>query len=116
LTLGYDLPAKFVIHCVGPIWKGGNQGEPELLQSCYVTACRLAQEHQKINSIAFPSISTGVYAYPKEPAAEIALRVCRSYCESLEIVFCCFSKADLEIYSSLFPDLVQIDQNLETIP
>lgn len=72
ITLGYNLPAKFVIHVAGPVWRGGGHGEAELLYSCYANALRLAGEH-KLHTIAFPSISTGVYRYPLELAAPIAL-------------------------------------------
>jgi len=73
ITGGYRLPAKHVIHTVGPVWRGGTEGEPELLASCYRASLRLAAEHG-VRSIAFPAISCGVYGYPAEAAAEIAVR------------------------------------------
>src|SRR6059058_5918265 len=72
ITLGHRLPAKYVIHTVGPVWSGGQRGEPALLRSCYVNALRLAAE-RRLRSIAFPSISTGAYRYPVELAAKIAV-------------------------------------------
>ena len=82
ITRGYRLPAKYVIHTVGPVWRDGTHGEPELLASCYRNSLRLAAEHE-IHSIAFPAISCGVYGYPIEQAAEIAVRECAK-AESLE--------------------------------
>lgn len=73
ISLGYNLPARYVIHTVGPIWRGGKSGEPELLQSCYRNSLAIAENHQ-LKSIAFPSISTGVYGYPLELAIPIALK------------------------------------------
>lgn len=78
LTRAYDLPCRYVIHTVGPIWHGGQQKEAELLANCYRNTLMLALEHG-IHSVAFPSISTGVYAYPLEPAAKIAVRTVRQF-------------------------------------
>lgn len=75
ITPGFRLPAKYVIHTVGPVWQGGGSGEPELLASCYRESLRLAKQHG-VRSIAFPAISCGVYGYPREAAAEIAVREC----------------------------------------
>ena len=101
LTEGYDLPARFVIHAVGPVWRGGDHGEDELLASCYRTAMTLAEEH-RVNSIAFPSISTGVYGFPFERACGIALsEIFRALDEGSRVkqVYCvCFSDADVETY------------------
>jgi O-acetyl-ADP-ribose deacetylase (regulator of RNase III) len=101
LTKGYRLPAKYVIHAVGPVWCGGNSGEPALLTSCYRKSLHLAA-HQGSVSIAFPSISTGVYGYPKELAAPVAVGAVREVlleCPGIrEVIFCCFSKADLAVY------------------
>ncbi|MDH4247707.1 MAG: O-acetyl-ADP-ribose deacetylase [Deltaproteobacteria bacterium] len=76
LTRGYRLPARFVIHTVGPVWQGGEAGESELLAACYRNSLRIAAEHD-LRSVAFPAISTGIYGYPRELAAEIALREVR---------------------------------------
>jgi O-acetyl-ADP-ribose deacetylase (regulator of RNase III)/ADP-ribosylglycohydrolase len=104
LTKGYDLPAKHIIHTVGPVWNGGTKREPELLAACYRNSLQLAQAHQ-LKSIAFPCISTGIYGYPAAAAAAVAVNTCRDFLESsaasFEITFCCFSKHDLEIYNSL---------------
>jgi O-acetyl-ADP-ribose deacetylase (regulator of RNase III) len=104
LTQGYRLPAKFVIHTVGPVWHGGRQGEPDLLASCYRRSLEVAAAHG-IRSIAFPSISTGVYGYPFEQAAAIAVGTVRSALRELkgieEAVFCCFSGGDLAVYEKL---------------
>ena len=101
LTLGYRLPAKYVIHAVGPVWHGGTKREPELLASCYRRSLELAANHA-IVSLAFPSISTGVYGYPIELAATVAVSTVRSSLRSLatieEVVFCCFSPGDLAVY------------------
>jgi len=104
ITAGYRLPAKHVIHTVGPVWSGGRRREPELLRGCYVNSLRLAAEHG-LASIAFPSISTGAYGYPIEQAAGIAVDTVREVLRgptSLELVrFVCFSAADLEVYRRL---------------
>ena len=104
LTRGYRLPAKYVIHTVGPVWSGGKRREPELLRACYVNSLKLANEHG-IKSVAFPSISTGAYRYPIEQAARIAVGTVRealSETTSVELVrFVCFSKADLEVYRAI---------------
>jgi len=104
LTRGYRLPAKFVIHTVGPVWRGGTHGEAELLASCYRNSLRLAAEHGA-HSIAFPCISTGVYGYPAEPAARIAVATVRSSLPQpgpiREVIFCCFSAGDLAVYQRL---------------
>lgn len=101
ITPGFGLPAEWVIHTVGPVWHGGHKGEAGLLESCYENSFRLAIEHD-IRSIAFPSISTGVYGYPFKKAALIAVSVMRHYEDSFErIVACCFSQADAECYGEL---------------
>jgi O-acetyl-ADP-ribose deacetylase len=104
ITKGYRLPAKFVIHAVGPVWRGGNQGEPELHASCYRNSLKLAIEHH-CRTIAFPSISTGAYGYPVEQAAAIAVVTVREMLadeSGIEaVLFCCFSERDLDVYNKL---------------
>jgi O-acetyl-ADP-ribose deacetylase (regulator of RNase III) len=104
ITNGFDLNAKFVIHTVGPVWRGGQDGEAERLQSCY-RACIALAEANNISSIAFPAISTGVYAYPKQAATEIAVATVSEAVEGTaiigEVVFCCFSNADLMRYRAV---------------
>jgi len=104
LTRGYRLPARFVIHTVGPIWQDGGRGEPELLASCYRRSIEVAAENG-IETLAFPGISTGVYGYPKEPAAQIAVATVRATVPAFplihEVIFCCHSAADLAIYQAL---------------
>lgn len=96
ITKGYKLPCKYVIHTVGPVWRGGNSKEAEKLHSCYKTALDLAMEHG-IRSIAFPCISTGVYGYPKDEASRIAIDAIRNHPYSGEVIICCFSKEDKDI-------------------
>lgn len=101
VTGGYRLPARFIIHTVGPVWRRGNNGEPALLARCYQRCIALAEE-KGVASIAFPSISTGIYGYPIDLAAQIAVdtvRVSLSRDSSIqEVIFCCFSDADLSHY------------------
>lgn len=105
MTRAYRLPARFVIHTVGPVWHGGGQGEPALLASCYRESVRLAVANG-VESLAFPAISTGVYGYPIERAAEIAVASVRAALSDeagrlQEIVYCCFSAHDLLVYERL---------------
>ena len=101
LTSGYRLPARHVVHAVGPIWRGGRDGEDEMLAACYRRSFELAEEVNAV-SIAFPAISTGVYGFPKERAASIAVREMRSSESRFDrIVACCFSDADASIYREL---------------
>ncbi len=101
ITKGYRLPAKHVIHTVGPVWNGGKRNEAELLAGCYRNSLELAVKHG-LHSIAFPAISTGIYGYPIEKAAEVAVQTVREFVEEhpLEVTFCCFSAKDLEIYQA----------------
>jgi O-acetyl-ADP-ribose deacetylase len=104
LTRGCRLPARFVIHTVGPVWRGGLHGEAELLASCYRRSLELAAQHA-LRSIAFPSISTGVYGYPIERAAAVAVAEVAAALPRVpslrEIVFCCFSAEDFAVYTRL---------------
>jgi O-acetyl-ADP-ribose deacetylase (regulator of RNase III) len=101
ITRGYDLPAKHVIHTVGPVWRGGAHNEDDLLASCYRNSLALVEQHG-LMSIAFPSISTGIYGFPIDRAARIALREMRAFLgqnESVErVIAVCFSARDLEVY------------------
>ncbi|MGK7394331.1 MAG: O-acetyl-ADP-ribose deacetylase [Candidatus Cyclobacteriaceae bacterium M3_2C_046] len=101
ITKGYNLPAKYVIHAVGPVWKGGNQGEDQLLAGCYQSSLQLALEHD-IKSIAFPNIRTGVYHFPKDKAAEIAIRQVRQFFDQYKvpekIIFAVFDQVNYQIY------------------
>ena len=104
ITKGYRLPARYVIHTVGPVWVGGRRGEPALLASCYRRSIEVAAAHG-IRSLAFPSISTGVYGYPVDQAARIAVDTVREVSGAHpvieEVSFCCFAEADLAIYDGL---------------
>lgn len=105
ITPGFQLPARWVIHTVGPVWHGGDSGEAELLESAYRSSMELARQHGAA-SIAFPGISTGVYGFPKEQAAEIALRTMRSFENDFSrIIACCFSREDADIYRRVFESL-----------
>jgi O-acetyl-ADP-ribose deacetylase (regulator of RNase III) len=103
LTRGYRLPAKFVIHTVGPVWHDGTQGEAKLLASCYRESLSLAAA-QGLASIAFPCISTGIFGYPPEQAVGVAVAAVRDFlrspCSLREVVFCCYSAGDLALYQS----------------
>lgn len=104
ITRGYRLPARHVIHTVGPVWRGGGSREPALLASCYRRSLEIAEAHA-LGSIAFPSVSTGVYGYPGQAAALVAVTTTWEFVArgtSLrEIIFCCHSAADLETYERL---------------
>jgi O-acetyl-ADP-ribose deacetylase (regulator of RNase III) len=103
LSRGYKLPAKFVIHTVGPVWHGGDQNEAKLLASCYRESLSIAVA-RKLGSIAFPCISTGVYGYPPEQAVEVAIEAVRDFlhtpCSLREVIFCCYLDSDLALYRS----------------
>ena len=104
ITRGYRLPARHVIHTVGPVWHGGRSDEPQLLASCYRQSLALAARHG-LRSIAFPCISTGVYGYPKDAAARVAVTTVRDAVALLpaidEVIFCCFGADDLSLYEAL---------------
>ena len=104
ITQGYRLKARHVIHTVGPVWNGGSRKEPELLRACYESSLKLAAAHA-LRSIAFPCISTGVYRFPADMAAQIAVETVRSFLAgeaSLErVIFCCFGREDWERYQTL---------------
>ena len=104
LTRGYRLPARWVIHTVGPVWKGGTRNEAALLAQCYESSLRLAVE-KNLTSIAFPAISTGAYAYPLKEATEIAIREVRRFTEESqalkEVIFCCYSGEHFATYKKL---------------
>ena len=107
LTKAFRLPARFVIHTVGPVWQGGACNEPELLASCYRRSIEVAASHG-IETIAFPCISTGVYRYPIEDAAGVAIASVRlalyGFPAIREIIFCCHSAGDLGIYERILAD------------
>ncbi len=108
LTKGYGLPARYVIHTVGPVWHGGTEGEPALLASCYRNSLALAKDRE-FGSVAFPSISTGVYGYPVEKACRIALTETLRFLENSSVpgrvVFVCFSDADAAAYRAAYREL-----------
>ena len=103
ITTAGRLPAKYVIHTVGPVWHGGKQGEPGKLQACYLNSLALAAEHD-VQRILFPGISTGVYHFPKQEAAQIAIAAVSGFLESgppMDVVFVCFDSENLAIYQQL---------------
>jgi O-acetyl-ADP-ribose deacetylase (regulator of RNase III) len=109
ITRGYRLPAKHVIHAVGPVWNGGGAGEEELLASCYRTALDLAAAH-RLTSIAFPAISTGIYRFPPDHAARVAVGTVAAELSAsprgvARVVFCCFAQAAADHHSMAFADL-----------
>ena len=111
MTAGFDLPARHVIHAVGPVWRGGEAGEDAALASCYRTAMRLAAE-AGLRSIAFPAISTGIYGFPIERATRIAVAEVRTALSAAgtpleRVVFCCFSEADQRTYEAVLDELAR---------
>ena len=104
LTRGYRLPARYIIHAVGPVWRGGGNGEPELLASCYRRVIEIAAANT-LRTLAIPSISTGIYGYPIKDAARLAVATVRAATHALrgieEVSFCCFSDDDLRVYQGL---------------
>ena len=111
ITAGYRLPARHVIHTVGPIWHGGKNNEAAQLAAAYANSLHLAEKHQ-VRSIAFPCISTGIYGYPADAAATIALQTVRDtlpHCPHIEkIIFCCFSVEDAETYRDLLRKILNL--------
>jgi O-acetyl-ADP-ribose deacetylase (regulator of RNase III) len=110
ITAGYRLPAKIVIHTVGPVWHGGLHGEEVLLSNCYRNSLRIAAD-KNLTAIAFPAISTGAYGYPIRQATQVAARTSREFITTAislkEILFCCYSQDDLKIFEEI---LIQQDQ------
>ena len=110
ITRGYDLPAKWVIHTVGPVWRDGKHGEDELLAGCYRNSLALAEQHD-IRTIAFPAISTGVYRFPLDRATRIAVREVRSFLSRSKVVeqviFVCFGKDALQCYQAVVAEGVE---------
>lgn len=106
ITSGYNLPAKFIIHTVGPVWNGGNYNEEELLANCYRNSLWIA-ENTKLKTLAFPNISTGVYNFPKDLAAKIAVTSVREFLghskQIKEVIFVCFDEENYNIYKELLP-------------
>ncbi len=104
MTSGYNLPAKKVIHTVGPVYRDGTKGEDKLLESCYKNSLILAEEYRKSNNLeevtmSFPCISTGLYGYPKEEAANIAIKTVKDFNnDKINVIFVCFEEEDYEIY------------------
>lgn len=109
LTDGFDLPARYVIHTVGPVWDGGAQGEEEALANCYRNSLRLAAEREDIETVAFPAISTGVYGYPPDQAARVAVASAAGFLLSSdrprEVVFCCFSDEAAQLHRAAMKSL-----------
>lgn len=99
LTGGYELPCNYIIHTVGPVWNNGGLHKHKMLASCYINSLAIAEGLADVNSIAFPCISTGVYRFPIELAAQIAVEACQA--SELEVTFCCFSEQDLGYYRDL---------------
>jgi O-acetyl-ADP-ribose deacetylase (regulator of RNase III) len=105
ITQGYNLAASHIIHTVGPVWNGGQNGEPDLLESCYRNSLDLAASNN-IETIAFPGISTGIFGFPVDEAAQIAVTTTRDFVENrpsvlTDVTFCCFSANDLSVYDRL---------------
>ena len=107
ITKAYNLPCKYVIHAVGPVWRGGTRGEEKLLKSCYSTAMEIAK-NQNLKTIAFPNISTGIYGYPKAEAAKIAVGEVKSFIQKedfeITVTFVCFDTENYNLYNELLKD------------
>jgi O-acetyl-ADP-ribose deacetylase len=108
ITQGYDLPAKWIIHTVGPVWSNGRSGEPEALRSCYLECLKLAVQHN-VKTLAFPAISCGVYGFPIDQAARIAIGTTIEFLkteQSLDgVSFVCFGDEDYDVYVEVFGEL-----------
>lgn len=108
ITPAFDLPMQWIIHTVGPVWHGGQQNEAQRLASCYQACLTLAEQHA-IHQLAFPCISTGVYGYPAQQAAEIAVHTVSQWLQqthvNIEVMFCCFDATSLAIYQDLLAGL-----------
>lgn len=113
ITAGYQLQARYVIHAVGPVWRGGHENERALLAACYQNALKLALRNE-LQSIAFPCIGTGIYGFPKPLAADIAVTTAKDFLTAqhgnIQVTFCCFSKEDADIYQSLLDRYGYADQ------
>ena len=113
ITPGFRLPSKFVVHTVGPVWQGGKYHEKGLLAACYLQSLRLATEN-RIKTIAFPNISTGVYGFPKREAATIAIESVQSYLkthpEIEKVIFCCFDNENFDLYNKLIYNTILIER------
>lgn len=111
LTPGFDLPAKYIIHTAGPVWQGGNQHENELLASCYRSCIAIAQANSDIDSIAFPAISTGIFGFPLQDAAKIALHTITTMeqpeFKPLDVLFVCFDQDTFNIYKHFVDGYMQ---------
>lgn len=107
ITTGGNLPSTYVIHTVGPVWHGGNKNEKELLASAYKNSLRIAEE-KSLSRVAFPNISTGIYGFPKEPAAQIAISTVKQFMQSAknvkEVVFVCFDEENMILYNRLLTE------------
>lgn len=113
ITPGFRLPAKYVIHTVGPVWRGGQDRETELLSQCYLNSLELAKQYE-CRQVAFPNISTGVYGFPKSKAAHTALSAVKDYLTAYtgfeEIIFVCFDQENYQLYKDLLPSFFSQDQ------
>jgi len=107
ITPGFKLPARYVIHTVGPVWHGGDHGEADLLKGCYENSLQLASGHQ-LSSVAFPAISTGVYGYPFQAASRIALETAKSFLQQpgsvTQVIFVLFSQKDYQAFCTLYDE------------
>ncbi|MFZ1430039.1 MAG: O-acetyl-ADP-ribose deacetylase [Geminicoccaceae bacterium] len=110
MTPGFRLPARFVIHAVGPVWRGGGEGEPELLAACYRRSLELAAD-QDLHTVAFPAISTGIFGFPPELAAPIAVGTVAAQLDArpnLRVIFCCFSSYSAELHEQALTDQASV--------